>query len=122
MRNLSLEFVKFSLVGVVNTAHHYWWYIILKQNLAYATSNVIAFLISMIGSFYINSCFTFKVRPTIQRLVHFPFVYTPQLAASYVVPFVTVNVLHLPDIYVPIITTAVAMPITYFLSRHILKG
>lgn len=121
VRAICFEFTKFSAVGVFNTAHHYCWYLILRHTLTYSGANVAAFLLSMIGSFFINSYFTYNVRPNMQKFIQFPFVYIAQLAASYIVPGLTIDIMHLPDIYIPIITTAISMPVTYVLSRYILK-
>ena len=63
------QFLKFGMVGLSNTVLSYLLYIIciwifqrngLFQNADYIAASVIAFLISVIWSFYWNNRFTFK--------------------------------------------------------------
>jgi putative flippase GtrA len=61
------NFFIYSLIGIVNTSIHSFsvFVFIEKINLDIIISNVLAFFISNIISYILNSSYTFKVRPSI---------------------------------------------------------
>ena len=59
------------LVGLVNTGVYYALYLALLNRLPYLASHVVAFVLSMVGSFFLNSLFTYRVRPTWRKFLLF---------------------------------------------------
>lgn len=61
IKKLFVQFVKFGLVGVSNTAISYGIYVILTYTgFPYIISNIIAFVISVLNSFFWNNRYVFK--------------------------------------------------------------
>jgi putative flippase GtrA len=116
------EFVRFCLVGIVNTMHHYLWYVPLTWLTSSEIANTLAFFAAMIGSFYLNNYLTFKTVPSLKRFLRFPVTYIPQLIAAYLVPFIGVRYFNTNVYIVPIITTLSVLPLTYWLMRFVLSS
>jgi putative flippase GtrA len=116
------EFMRFCLVGVINTIHHYLWYVPLTWWISCEIANIIAFFAAMFGSFYLNHYLTFKTVPSLGSFLCFPATYIPQLIAAYLVPFIGVRYFNTNIYLVPIITTISALPLTYWLMRYLLSN
>ena len=57
------EFIRFSLVGLLNTVVSYLSYVLLIElSVNYQASNVISYIIGMITSYLLNKSWTFKVK------------------------------------------------------------
>ena len=70
---LKPEFIKFIIIGFINTFNHNVIYLLLIYlNVYYVIANFTAFITSMTISFFLNSYITFKVKPTWQRFLLFP--------------------------------------------------
>lgn len=119
-RFFSAEFIRFGIVGVINTLHHYLWFFVFGVFLNYDFANVFAFIISMIGSFYLNCYFTYKVRPTFKKFIKFPIVYLVQIIMAYIIPKIGVEIFNVKEIFVPLLTSF-SIPVVFLLSRYILK-
>ncbi len=69
--NKIFSFLRFGIIGVINTVHYYIWYLLfLYFNIPYVISHTIAFTLSMIGSYFLNCYFTFKTKPTLKNLLN----------------------------------------------------
>ncbi|MEU2775310.1 GtrA family protein, partial [Streptomyces sp. NPDC007162] len=71
-RPISGQIITFAAVGVVNTATYYGLYLLFLRYLPYLAAHVIAFVLSMIGSFFLNARFTYRIRPTWRKFLLFP--------------------------------------------------
>ena len=120
MRN---ELMKFIIVGVLNTLHYYGWYLLFSQviDLHFLLSHWIAFVISMIGSFYMNSYFTYNTKPTWRKFFRFPLTYVVQIIISSTILYILSTYLGVDDRIGALIASVVTIPFTFLLSRKILK-
>ena len=68
--SISKESLRFIFVGLVNTIHHYLWYLFFTEWLSvpYIISHWLAFVISMIGSFYMNTYFTYRTKTIMAKI------------------------------------------------------
>ena len=82
------QMVRFALVGAVNTGTYYGLYLALLTWLPYVAAHVIAFALSMVGSFFLTSYFTYRTRPTWRKFLLFP------LSMTVLFLFMTVKVLE----------------------------
>lgn len=63
-RPISGQIITFAVVGVVNTATYYGLYLLFLMYLPYLAAHVLAFFLSMIGSFFsMRSSLTGRVPP-----------------------------------------------------------
>ncbi|MFI5757505.1 GtrA family protein [Streptomyces sp. NPDC051569] len=114
------QIIRFALVGVVNTGTYYCCYLLLLHLLPYVAAHVVAFVLSMTGSFFLNSRFTYRSRPTWRKFLLFPLTNAANFVITTSGVYLLVDVLHLGSRYAPLITAAAAVPITFAVSRTIL--
>ena len=116
------QFWKFNMVGILNTVNYYILYMIFKEafQMNYMTSHLLGFFISMIGSFYLNSYFTYRVKPTLKKFLKFPLTYVVNILVSTLVIYILVQLLSISDNIAPIIATIIAIPFTFVISKIIL--
>lgn len=115
-----VQMVRFALVGVVNTGTYYACYLFLLNRLPYVVSHVLAFSLSMTGSFFLNSRFTYRTRPTLRKFLLFPLTNAANFVITTTGVYLLVDVLRFSSRSAPLITAAAAVPITFLVSRTIL--
>ena len=114
------QMARFALVGAVNTGTYYGCYLVLLHRLPYIAAHVLAFVLSMTGSFFLNSYFTYRTRPTWRKFLLFPLTNLTNYVVTSVGVYVFVEWAHMNDKIAPLVAAAAAIPFTYLLSRRIL--
>ncbi|MFF3325414.1 GtrA family protein [Streptomyces sp. NPDC002889] len=117
---VQVQMVRFALVGVVNTGTYYGLYLALLTWLPYVAAHVVAFLLSMVGSFFLTSYFTYRTRPTWRKFLLFPLTNLANFVVTTSGVYLLVDVLHFGSRYAPLIAAAAAIPITFVVSRTIM--
>ncbi|WP_274559374.1 GtrA family protein [Streptomyces spiramyceticus] len=116
------QLVRFALVGVVNTGTYYACYLLLLPWLPYVAAHVVAFAVSMTGSFFLNCRFTYNTRPTWRKFLLFPLTNAANFVITTSGVYLLVDVLHFTSTYAPLIAASAAIPITFVVSRTIMLG
>lgn len=116
------QLVRFALVGVVNTGTYYACYLLLLPWLPYVAAHVLAFAVSMTGSFFLNCRFTYNTRPTWRKFLLFPLTNAANFVITTGGVYLLVDVLRFNSTYAPLIAAAAAIPITFVVSRTIMLG
>lgn len=123
MRFLSddlFRFIKFGLVGVLNTAIN-WIIFILLNNLGiyYIISNIISYSLSTLNSYIWNSKWVFKYNGDNikETTVKFIILNIIGLILNTCILYVLVDMLGLSKIIGLIITTGIVMLINYFINK-----
>ncbi|MFG2149009.1 GtrA family protein [Streptomyces sp. NPDC048696] len=114
------QIVRFALVGVVNTGAYYGLYLLFLRWVPYVAAHVTAFLLAMVGSFFLNSYFTYRTRPTWRKFLLFPLTNAANFVITTTGMYVLVGVLGLSSTWAPLIAAAAAIPVTFVLSRTIM--
>jgi putative flippase GtrA len=125
MKNLvPKETIKFILVGFFNTLHYYLWYLMFTEifTLHYIISHWVAFLISMVGSFYLNTYFTYRSKPSWKKFFQFPLTYVVNIIVSTSALYILREWFYLSNKLAPLLASGVAIPFTFIISRKILKS
>lgn len=65
------QIVRFALVGGVNTATFFGIYLLLHPWMPYFAAYSLAFVLAMVGSFFMNTYFTYRTRPTWKKFLLF---------------------------------------------------
>jgi len=117
------EFFRFVLVGGVNTLHYYAIYMACLHILGfhYFLSHMIGFLLSLIGSFFLSTLYTYKVKPTWSRFLRFPLTQVFNTLATSALLYIFVELFHLSSSFAPIAAVIFTIPMTFILTGRILK-
>ena len=115
--------VRFVLIGVFNTLHFWIWYnLFLKANVQYSMAFTMGFVLSMIGSFFLNTYFTFRTKPTWKKFVRFPLTTLPNYLISQAGLWLLVEKLNFPKNISGLLASLLAIPVTYVVTKYILTG
>ncbi|MBD5487693.1 MAG: GtrA family protein [Lachnospiraceae bacterium] len=127
-----MQFVKFGIVGVSNTAISYIVYLVsllsfrklgILLNNGYLVAQVIAFVLSVLWSFFWNSrlVFTLKegeersvIRTLIKTFVSYSFT---GLFLNSVLLILWVRVMHISELIAPIINLLVSVPLNFVINK-----
>lgn len=113
------QMFRFALVGAVNTGTYYGFYRLLCLGVPYLAAHVIATLLSMVGSFFMNVRFTYRTRPTWRKFLLFPLTNAANLALTTAGVYLLVSVLGLDSRVAPLAAVG-AIPVTFLVSRLVL--
>jgi putative flippase GtrA len=112
------QVVTFAVVGVINTMTYYGLYLLFLTRLPYLAAHILAFILSMIGSFFLNARFTYRTRPTWRKFLLFPLTNATNFVITTV--GVYVDILHAGSRFAPLLASAAAIPVTFVVSRTIM--
>lgn len=110
---------RFLLGGASTTLVSYAAYLVLLAFLPYLAAYWIAYAIGIAWSYFANTLFVFRGRPSLARALAFPLVYAVQLAAGSLLMVVLVGHFGLPAKIAPLLVVALTLPLTYVASRWI---
>ncbi|MPY51258.1 GtrA family protein [Streptomyces acidicola] len=119
-RPISGQILAFALVGVVNTATYYGLYLLFLIRLPYLAAHLLAFALSMTGSFFLNARFTYRTRPTWRKFLLFPLTNATSFLITTAGMYVIVGVLHAGSRLAPLLASGAAIPVTFAVSRTIM--
>lgn len=115
---------RFVLTGGFNTFNYYFMYLILFEitNLPYLYAHMSAFLYSAFFSFFLTTMYTFGERPTLRKFIAFPITFLPNFLISTLGTLILVNNNILSETYASLIAMFLAIPITFVVSKIVIKG
>jgi putative flippase GtrA len=113
---------KFAVVGVINTAVYYGSYLALRLVVHYLAANLLAILVAMVVSFFLNCLWTFRTRPTWRKFALWPLTNATNYLMTTVGVVLLVEWLRVDQRIAPLIAAAAAIPVTFLLSRKVLTG
>ena len=118
-----VEFVKYAIVGCINTADYYLSYLVFMDifKFAYRISFVLGYVVSILGSYFLNTYFTYKQKPSVKKFLIFPLTYIPNFIIQYLGIILLVDRLNMSSKVAPVITEIVATPITFFVMKYVIK-
>jgi len=122
MKYINKEFIRFVLFGGVNTLLGYLIYVILLIFLNYKVSFTITYVSSIFISYYLNSKFVFYRKVSLKKGLMYPSVYLIQYLTCMLLLHFFVEILNLSKFIAPILAVLLTVPVTFFLSRSIIKG
>ncbi|MFE1750231.1 GtrA family protein [Streptomyces anandii] len=119
-RPMARQILTFAVVGAVNTAVYYGLYLLFLTRLPYLGAHVLAFALSMVGSFFLNARFTYRTRPTWRKFLLFPLTNATNFLVTTTGVYVIVDVLHAGSRLAPLLASVAAIPVTFVVSRMIM--
>lgn len=123
MKKINFEFIRFAIVGGINTGTYYIIYLALLHlaHFNYMAAHLTGFVISLVVSFFLNCYFTFKTKPTLTKFLQFPLTQLFNVAMSSVLIFVFVDIFSLSSTIAPIAALLITVPVTFVVTGKILK-
>lgn len=115
---VSKRFVAFCILGAFNTLNDaifsslYHW-LGLQDNVA----AVLGYYTALTIAFFLNCRFVFKKRPKFERYIKFFISYIPNFIIFFLVTFVTINTMGLPQFWGTILASAVGGPVTFIIMK-----
>ncbi|MEO7013310.1 MAG: GtrA family protein [Dokdonella sp.] len=114
--------VRFLLGGASTTAFSYAVYLLLLLWLPYLVAYSVAFVAGVAWSYFANTLFVFRRRPTITRALAFPIVYLAQYLAGSLLLVVLIDYARVPETFAPLVVVVLTLPLTYVLSRWVITA
>lgn len=111
------QFASFVLIGCVNTAVYLAVYVLLNQWIPYLIAHVVAFTVSVIGSFLLNSYITVGTKPTWRGFVRYPLSSLINLVASGALLHFAVSALDMDKNLAALVAGVLVTPISFLLAR-----
>lgn len=117
------EILKFIIVGGINTLNYYVVYLLLLKlfHIEYMISHITGFIVAFVISYYLNCYFVYRVKPTWRKFISFPITQLVNASLQTVLLYVFVSWLNLPAEIAPFAGLIITIPITFILSKWILK-
>ncbi|MCX5407271.1 GtrA family protein [Streptomyces sp. NBC_00335] len=114
------QIVRFGLVGAVNTGTFYVLYLLLHPWMPYFAAYSLAFVLAMVGSFFMNTYFTYRTRPTWKKFLLFPLTNVTNFVVQSAGLYALVSWAGMNTKIAPLVAAVVAIPFTFVISRKIL--
>ncbi|HCT5841479.1 TPA: flippase GtxA [Staphylococcus aureus] len=117
------EILKFIIVGGINTLNYYVVYLLLLKllHIEYMISHITGFIVAFVISYYLNCYFVYRVKPTWRKFISFPITQIVNVSIQTVLLYVFVSWINLPAEIAPFAGLIITIPITFILSKWILK-
>ncbi|MDU0203703.1 GtrA family protein [Paenibacillus sp. PFR10] len=120
---LNKEFLKFLIIGALNFLLTYLIYLLMLMRFNYLFSYGFSYLIGIIFSYFMNTFYVFHEKASIKKAMSFPIIYIVQFLFSEVILYFLVEHINNKILsFAPIIIIIVTVPITFLLSKYIIKG
>lgn len=118
------EFITFAIVGVINTATYYAFYLfgLKRLGLAYMIAHFGAVILSMVISFFLNSYVTYKVKPTLKKFLVYPVTQLVNIVVTAVLLYILVDGLHVNSSIAPLGALIITVPVTFVVTGKVLKA
>ena len=114
------EFMRFILAGASNTLLTYLVYLLLFNWIGYRFSYLAAYVAGIIFSYFINTLFVFRAKPTKGTFLMYPLIYVVQYFFCAGILELSVKWLHIDAHFAPLVVVAMSVPLTFVLSRLVI--
>lgn len=119
-RQLAGEFLRFLIMGGINTLVAYLIYLLLLHWLRYELAYAIGYATGIVIAYGVSSVFVFRKPMRTRSALRFPFVYAAQFLISLGILHFAVEVAHVPHWLAFAIAVGATIPATFALSRWVL--
>ncbi len=122
MKSISREFIRFIFFGGVNSLLTYAIYAFFLFFVAYAVAYTLSYVLGIFISYFLNARFVFNEKARLTKALQFPLVYLVQYLLGVALLYILVEIFSFSKLLAPILIVVFTVPITYLLSRFIIKG
>lgn len=115
---VSKGFIEFCFVGVINTFNDaifssLFHMLGLQDNVA----AVLGYFVALTIAFFLSCRIIFKKRPKLERYVKFLVSYIPNFIIFFLVTFITINTMKLPQFWGTVLAAMAGGPVTYVIIK-----
>ncbi len=121
MKYFSREIAAFLLIGGFNTLFTYAVYLIFLLITSYTVAYTVSYVIGIGASYVLNASVVFRAQLSWKKAAQFPLVYAAQYISGLGLIYLFVEKLSLSPRIAPILVVALTIPLTFILSRLIVK-
>ncbi len=115
---LTKGFIEFCVIGVINTFNDAVFSLLFhKMGLQGNAAAVLGFFIALTIAFFLNCRVIFKRRPKLKRYIRFVVSYIPNFIIYFLVTFITINTMKLPQFWGTVLAAVAGGPITYIIIK-----
>jgi putative flippase GtrA len=118
---LKNEIVRFVFMGGVNTGLTWLLYLVLNLVVSYQVSFTLSYVAGIVLSYVLNARYVFDTKMSLSTFLQFPVVYVVQYMLNIAMMYGLVELARCPESLAPLVVTAITVPVTYVMSRFILK-
>ena len=122
MRWSDPEFRRFLLAGLFNTGLGYLLYLAFNTVVDYRLAYTLSYSVGIVVAYAVCTIFVFKRPWSWRRLLAYPSVYAAQYLAGLALIWVLVGKFGLSEAWAPLVILPATIPITFAISRFIIKG
>jgi len=123
--SLFIQFIKFGVIGLSNTAVSYGIYsLFVYLGLHYVIAGVISFFVSVLNSFFWNNKYTFKKdanqkRDILQSLIktYISYAFSGLIIAN-IITIILVEIFHISKYIAPLFVLIITIPLNFILNRQ----
>ncbi|MBX3692217.1 GtrA family protein [Dokdonella sp.] len=116
------EFLRFLVMGGANTIVAYAIYLLLLNWMRYELAYTIGYAVGIAMAYVLSSTFVFRQPFKRRSALRFPFVYIAQFLVSFVLLRIAVEWIGLPEWVALGFAVVATIPVTFALSRWILRA
>ena len=119
-KQISGEFLRFAVVGVIATVLHYGIYLVAMRWMPVSVAYTLGYVLSFVANFYLTSWFTFHASPSWRRLGGMVGAH----AVNYLMHICLLNLfiwLGVPAEWAPAPVYLIVVPVNFLLVRYVFK-
>ena len=121
-KTIARRWLRFLLGGGINTAFTYGIYLALNLTMSYQSAYLIAYSMGVVFAYWFNAVLVFRVPLSWKGCFSYPLVYVFQYGASALLLGALVAVGGVSETLAPLVVTVGMVPLTYILSKRVLKA
>lgn len=122
MSKVSKQFLRFVIVGIINTVIYYICYRLFLNEVEYIYAHIGAFLFSAFCSYFLTTFFTFKTKPSISTFIRFPLTFLPNFVLSTFGTEILISNGIIDEKYASLFMMLVIIPLTFIINKIIFRG
>ena len=115
------EVLRFLFTGTLNTAASWMVYWLFNWFLPYSLAYGIAYVFGIFFTYYLNTRWVFKVPMHWKTLLQFPLIYFVRFGVDLALLTSLIKFAHCPENLAPILTLTITTPLSFVMSRFVLK-
>ena len=118
---IRIEFLRFIFFAGINTLSTYLIYAALTLIIPYSIAYTSSYIAGIFISYFLYSRFVFQSAMSLQKFIQYPIVYIVQYLLSIVLLSLLVTDFSINKYIAPILVILISVPVTFILSRLIIK-